>query len=62
MFLINPRAHFDSFGQLLHSTEAAMYGFTLVAVFAGFLELMMRERAGFLRPTFGKLFPPRKAH
>jgi hypothetical protein len=31
-----------------------------VAIFAGFLELMMRERAGFDRPMFGSLIPPRR--
>ena len=60
LFLIDPRGHFDNFGQLLHATEAALFGFTIVAVFAGFFELMMREKAGFDRPTFGRLFPPRK--
>jgi hypothetical protein len=59
-FFFNPRSHFDNFGQLYHSTEAAMFGFTLLAIFAGFLELMMRERAGFARPTFGRLIPPRR--
>jgi hypothetical protein len=58
-FFVNPQSHFDSFGQLHHTTEAAMFGFSLVAIFAGFLELMMRERAGFDRPMFGSLIPPR---
>jgi len=58
-FFLNPQSHFDSFGQLHHTTEAAMFGFSLVAIFAGFLELMMRERAGFDRPMFGSLIPPR---
>jgi hypothetical protein len=59
-FFVNPQNHFDSFGQLHHTTEAAMFGFSLLAIFAGFLELMMRERAGFDRPTFGRLIPPRR--
>jgi hypothetical protein len=59
-FFVNPQSHFDSFGQLHHTTEAAMFGFSLVAIFAGFLELMMRERAGFDRPMFGNLIPPRR--
>jgi len=58
-WLRGPRSHFDNFGQLYHSTEAAMFGFALLAIFAGFFELMMRERAGFDRPTFGRLIPPR---
>jgi hypothetical protein len=32
----------------------------LVAVFSGFFESILRERAGFDRPTFGRLFPPRR--
>ena len=59
-FFVNPQSHFDSFGQLHHTTEAAMFGFSLLAIFAGFLELMMRERAGFDRPMFGSLIPPRR--
>jgi apolipoprotein N-acyltransferase len=59
-FFLNPRSHFDNFGQLLHTTEAALFGFALVSIFAGFLELMMRERAGFDRPTIGRLIPPRR--
>ena len=59
-FLFDPRRHFDAFGQLLHSTEGAMFGFTLAAVFAGLLELMMRERAGLERPNIGQLVPARK--
>ena len=59
-FFVNPQSHFDNFGQLHHTTEAAMFGFSLMAIFAGFLELMMRERAGFDRPNFGSLIPPRR--
>ena len=61
LFLADPRGHFDHFGRLLPTTEAALFGFTLVAVFSGFFELMMRERAEFDRPTFGRLLPPRRA-
>lgn len=60
-FLFDRGRHFDAFGQLLHSTEAAMFGFTLAAVFAGLFELMMRERAGLERPNVGQLVPARKA-
>jgi hypothetical protein len=59
-FFVDPRAHFNAFGQLYHSSEAALFGFTLLAIFAGFFELMMRERAGLDRPNLGVLIPPRK--
>lgn len=61
LFLTDRRGHFDTFGQLLHSTEAALFGSCLVAVFAGMLELMMRERAGYARPAIGQIWPPRVA-
>jgi hypothetical protein len=58
-YFVQDRApHLTSFGHLLHSTEMIMFGSGLVAVFAGFLELMMRERAGLVRPSFGQLIPP----
>ena len=58
-FLLDRAPHIDSFGQLRHATEAMMFGPALLAVFAGFLELMLRERAGIVRPSFGQLIPPR---
>jgi polyferredoxin len=58
-FLLDRAPHIDSFGQLRHATEAMMFGPGLLAVFVGFLELMMRERAGIVRPSFGQLIPPR---
>ena len=60
-FFLDPQSHFDNFRQLYHSTEAALFGFALLAIFAGFFELMMRERAGFDRPELGHLIPPRRA-
>ena len=59
-FLFDRDSHFNSFRQLYHSTEAALFGFALLAIFAGFFELMMRERAGFDRPNFGTLIPPQR--
>jgi len=58
-FLMDRAAYQNSFGQLLLSTEVAMFGFGLGALFAGFLELMMRERTGLDRPSFGRLIPPK---
>lgn len=58
-FVSDRPSHLNSFGQLLHTTEAFMFGSALIAVFAGFLELMMREKAGLQRPKFGHLIPPK---
>jgi hypothetical protein len=58
-YLLDRTPHIDSFGQLRHATEAMLFAPPLMAVFVGFLELMMRERAGILRPSFGQLIPPR---
>lgn len=60
-YLYDPAPHHDSFGQLRHSAEALMFGVGTAAVFLGFLELMFRERAGLVRPSFGQLIPPAKA-
>jgi hypothetical protein len=53
-FVLNRSAHLNQFGNLLHTTEAWMFGLPLGALFAGFLELMMRERTGLSRPGFGR--------
>jgi hypothetical protein len=38
----------DQFGHLLISTKVWMLGLALAAIFMGFFEFVMRERAGFL--------------
>jgi hypothetical protein len=53
-FVLNRDAHLTQFGHLLPTTEALMFGLPLGAVFAGFFELMMRERTGLPRPAFGR--------
>ena len=45
--------------QLPQSVELTMYGLAVAAVFAGFLEMMMRERAGLARARFGRMTPVR---
>jgi hypothetical protein len=50
-FVANQLGHLDQFGHLLPTTEAFLFGLPLAAVFAGFFELMMRERAGLSRPA-----------
>jgi hypothetical protein len=53
-FFMNRPDHLTPFGHLLRTTELWMFGLPLAAVFTGFLELMMRERAGLLRPALGR--------
>ena len=50
-------SHLNSFGHLFPTTEFAIFGLGMGAVFAGFLELMTRERAGLPTPTLGRLMP-----
>ncbi|HYY38804.1 MAG TPA: hypothetical protein VE801_13775 [Xanthobacteraceae bacterium] len=57
-FWIGPERHLDQFGHLTYATEAFMFGLPLAAIFMGFLEMMMRERAGLPRPTFGWVTRP----
>ena len=51
-------AYLNSFLQPLRSTEAWLFGLVFAAAGAGFLELMMREKAGIERPEYFKLMPP----
>ena len=53
-FMNNRQDHLNAFGHLLPSTELWMFGLPLAAVFMGFFELMMRERAGLPRPALGR--------
>ena len=53
-FAINRQRHLNPFGHLLTSTEFWMFTLPLAAIFAGFMELMMRERARFPRPALGR--------
>ena len=48
-FLYNRAPHLTNFGHLSLTTEMIMFGSALVGIAAGFLELMMRERAGLAR-------------
>jgi hypothetical protein len=56
-YLLYRSQHIDQFGHLLITTELAMFGLGVAAVFAGMLELMLRERTGLPRPKFGHLIP-----
>ena len=53
-FFIDRQSHLTQFGHLLTSTEFWMFGLPTAAVFAGFFELMMRERACIARPAIGR--------
>jgi hypothetical protein len=43
---------YNQFGHLPISTELTIFGLATAAVFAGLLEMMMRERAGIPRPSY----------
>jgi hypothetical protein len=43
---------YNQFGHLPISTEVTIFGLATAAVFAGLLEMMMRERAGIPRPSY----------
>jgi len=49
LYWLNPSSYHDHFGHLLLSTELVMYGLPVAAVFVGFVEMMMREKAGIVR-------------
>jgi len=57
-FMYDRSSFMNSFNHLYISVEVTMFGLGLGALFAGFLELMMREKAGLVRPRFGELIPP----
>jgi hypothetical protein len=44
--------------QLPLHVELLIYGLGVGAVFAGFFEMMMRERSGLARPAFGRMARP----
>ena len=47
----------NQFGHLPFYVEVLIFGLANAAVFAGLLEMMMREKAKIPRPTFGRLMP-----
>jgi hypothetical protein len=49
-FLVHRPQHLNTFGHLLHTTEFWMFMLPIGAVFAGFFELMMRDKAKLPRP------------
>ena len=58
LYFISDRApHINSFGHLTLRTEMLIFGLGVGAMFAGLLELMMRDRAGITRPNTFQLWP-----
>ncbi|MFL4977000.1 MAG: hypothetical protein ACJ8E1_12280 [Xanthobacteraceae bacterium] len=53
-FVLYRDTHLDPYGHLFPGTELLMFALPLAAITCGFLELMMRERAGLPRPRFGR--------
>jgi hypothetical protein len=49
---------YNQFGHLPFTTELTIFGLATAAVFAGLLEMMMRERAGIPRPSYGAASQP----
>jgi hypothetical protein len=46
--------YLNSFGHILPATEFLMFALPVAAIFAGFFELMMREKTGLPRPAMGR--------
>jgi hypothetical protein len=53
-FYVHSSDYVNSFGHILPATEFWMFALPLAAIFAGFFELMMRERTGLPRPAIGR--------
>jgi hypothetical protein len=58
-FIAYRSEHVTSLGHLVLRTEVALFGLATAAIFAGFFELMMRERAGLDRPRPLRLMAPK---
>jgi branched-subunit amino acid ABC-type transport system permease component len=54
---VNRATIVTSLNQLPQSIELLIYTLGCAAVFAGFFELIMREKTGLDRPKFGQLIP-----
>jgi len=49
MFWLDRPSYVNQFGHLLMWVEAVMFGLPVAAVFVGFMEMVMREKAGIVR-------------
>jgi hypothetical protein len=61
-FMAHRPDHLNQFGHLLRGTEFWMFSLPVAAVFVGFFELMMREKAGLPRPPFGRNWSGQKSN
>jgi hypothetical protein len=52
-YVVDKASHVDQFDHLLITTEMMFFGLSLAAMFAGFIELMFRDRAGIVRKPAG---------
>jgi hypothetical protein len=62
LYISNPAAYLSSFGHLTPQMEMLMFGTSLLAVFVGFIEMWLRERAGLSTPTIRQLVPPKASN
>jgi hypothetical protein len=60
-FMLYRGSHIDAYGHLFLWSEMMLFGLAQAAIFAGFLELMMREKAGIPRPTLSNWMPITRA-
>ena len=63
VYWLDSTKYHNQFGNLLLWVEAVMFGLPVAAVFVGFIEMMMRERAGIFRahrPPSAESFAPRQ--
>jgi hypothetical protein len=53
-FYVHRSDYLNSFGHISPATEFWMFALPVAAIFAGFFELMMREKTGLPRPAMGR--------
>lgn len=58
-YSLDKQPFLNSFNQLKLGASMMFFIPGIIAMFAGCLELMMRDRAGLARPKLGEIIPPR---
>ena len=61
LFFLDRPDYLTQFGHLKTTTELWMFGLPMAAIFTGFLELLLRERAGIARPAPGRNWTGQRA-